>query len=111
MAVGDTGADSAWGWRERVRGGTKELRGEVARLGARGIEARRREVAGIGTGAASGVQLGLLGSAVHSVHGRGKGNGEAKANLASHSATCALKRRWWSSARRVAMTTSRPAVL
>ena len=39
-------------------------------------------------------QLGLLGSAVHSVHGRGKGNGEAKANLASHSATCALKRRW-----------------
>ena len=54
MAVGDTGADSAWGWRERVRGGTKELRGEVARLGARGIEARRREVAGIGTGAASG---------------------------------------------------------
>ena len=62
MAVGDTGADSARGWRERVRGGTKELRGEVARLGARGIEARRREVAGIGTGAASGVQLGLLGA-------------------------------------------------
>jgi len=54
MAVSDTGADSARGWRERVRGGMKELQGEVARLGARGIEARRREVAGIGTGAASG---------------------------------------------------------
>ena len=67
VTAGGTGADSAGSGRERVRGGTKELRGEVARLGARGIEARRREVAGIGTGAASGVQLGLLGSAVHSV--------------------------------------------
>jgi len=67
VTAGGTGADSAGSGRERVRGGTKELRGEVTRLGARGIEARRREVAGIGTGAASGVQLGLLGSAVHSV--------------------------------------------
>ena len=34
--------------------GAEEMEGEVEQLGTRGIEARRREVAGIGTGAASG---------------------------------------------------------
>ena len=50
MAAGGVGADSARGWLERARDGAKEVEGEVARLGAQGIEARRRVVAGIGTG-------------------------------------------------------------
>ena len=104
----------------RPRVGSNELgNGTACVLSRRG---RSREVEARGNGSETAVgrqhssgdgerQLRLLGSAVHSVHGRGKGNGEAKANLASHSATWALKRRWWSSARRVATTTSRPAVL
>jgi len=53
MAAGGAGADSAWGWLERARDGAKEVEGEVTRLGAQGIEARRRGVAGIGTGGSS----------------------------------------------------------
>ena len=77
MAVGDTGADSARGWRERVRGGTKELRGEVARLGARRIERGGEDVAG----AADGGSSLELSSAACSARAR-KGNGEAKSDLA-----------------------------
>ena len=53
MAAGGAGADSARGWLERARDGAKEVEGEVARLGARGIEAWWRGVAGIGTGGSS----------------------------------------------------------
>ena len=53
MAAGGAGADSARGWLERARDGAKEVEGEVVRLGAWGIEARRRGVAGIGTSGSS----------------------------------------------------------
>ena len=45
MAAGDAGAlevDSARGWLERARERVEEAKGEVVRLGAQRIEARRR---------------------------------------------------------------------
>ena len=45
--------DSAGGGLNRARDGAKKVEAEVARLGAWGIEARRRGVAGIGTGGSS----------------------------------------------------------
>ena len=79
MADGGLKLDSAGGGLNRARDGAKEVEGEVARLGARGIEARRRGVAGPADGAA--MALLELNSAA-APHERGKGNEEAKSDLA-----------------------------
>ena len=66
------GADSGGVLHGQAQGGAELVRSEAREVGVHRIEVRRREVAGIGTGAASGVQLGLLGCSARS---RKKGTG------------------------------------
>ena len=86
VAADERGADSAARRLTRAREGATWVRGEAVQLGARGIEAERRWMAGIGTSAASdGARVPRLRSAGNSVR-REEGNEQAKRDLAIDSA-------------------------